>query len=45
MSDCHNAINDKITRLAQIIEENFQEISAIVTDDDGDNRKKLKNNK
>jgi hypothetical protein len=45
MSDCHNAINDKITRLSQMIEENFEEISAIVGDDNGDSRNKLKNNK
>jgi hypothetical protein len=33
MSDCHNAINDKISKLSSIIEDNFEEISSILQDD------------
>ncbi len=34
MSDCQNAINDKISKLSTMIEDNFEEISSIVQDED-----------
>lgn len=39
MSDCHNAINDKITKLASLIEQNFDEICSIVQDDEQNQQK------
>ena len=34
MSDCQNAISDKISKLSSMIEDNFEEISSIVQDED-----------